>query len=199
MAETNYSNLTDQELISGLESDEITVSVEFLYEQYFDSIIEFVKFMGGSDEDGADTFQESVLVMIAKVKEGKFRGESSIKTYLFGIVRNLWLMELRTRERRKKREEYFASNEPVVSHTPDFKAAEVDLKQVFEKLGDPCKELLIGHYFENKSMKVLLSQFDFKNEQVLRNKKSICMKKLKEILHTNNSLLQSLKSDYVYE
>ncbi len=199
MDESNNSNVTDQELISGLESNEITDSVEYLYEQYFDSIIDLVKFMRGTVEDGADMFQESVLVMIEKIKDGKFRGESSIKTYLFSIVRNLWLMELRTRERRKKREEYYASNEPVISYTPDFQTASVDLKKVFEKLGESCKELLIGFYFENKSMKVLLSQFDFKNEQVLRNKKSICMKKLKEVLHANNNLLQLLKSDYIYE
>ncbi len=199
MAEHINSNVTDQELITGLEGSDISASVEYLYEQYFESIIEFVKFRGGMEEDGADLFQESVLVMIEKIKEGKFRGESSIKTYLFGIVRNLWLMELRTRERRKKREEYYASNEPLISQTPDFKKANVDLKEVFEQLGDGCKVLLVGFYFENKSMKVLLNQFDLKNEQVLRNKKNLCMKKLKELLNNNKNLLQSLKSDYVYE
>jgi RNA polymerase sigma factor (sigma-70 family) len=199
MAEKLNSNVTDKELIAGLESNDIASSVEFLYEQYFESIIEFVKFRGGGEEDGADLFQESVLVMIEKIKDGKFRGESSIKTYLFGIVRNLWLMELRTRERRKKREEYYASSEPLIAQTPDFKKANVDLKEVFGQLGESCKTLLIGFYFENKTMKDLLSQFDFKNEQVLRNKKNICMKKLKELLNANKNLLQSLKSDYVYE
>jgi RNA polymerase sigma factor (sigma-70 family) len=199
MAEHINSNVTDQELIAGLESSDVGSAVEFLYEQYFNSVIEFIKFRGGTEEDGADLFQESVLVMIEKIKEGKFRFESSIKTYLFGIVRNLWLMELRTRERRKKREEYYASNEPQILPFTDYKKTNVDLKEVFEQLGDVCKTLLIGFYFENKSMKVLLNQFDFKNEQVLRNKKNLCMKKLKELLSADKNLLQSLKSDYVYE
>ena len=200
MAGYILKHFTDEELITGLGGHEISAFVEYLYGEYFEGIIEFIKYRGGEDEDGADLFQESLLIMIEKIKEGKFRGESSVKTYLFGIVRNLWLMELRTRERRKKREEYYSdTQETMVSQAPDYKKANVDLNEVFSQLGDVCKTLLTGFYFENKSMKELLNQFDFKNEQVLRNKKNLCMKRLKELLVENKTLLQSLQSDFIYE
>jgi RNA polymerase sigma factor (sigma-70 family) len=199
MIEGNRENLTDNEIISGLEGNEITAIVEFLYSQFFREVIDLVKFMGGSDEDGADVFQEAVLVMIEKVREKRFRGDSSIKTYLFGIARNLWLMELRTRERRKKREEQYMSGESSVQQALMVNKSTTDLNNIFNQLGDVCKRILIGFYFENKSMKVLLDQFDFKNEQVLRNRKNTCMRKLKELLSENKGLIQSLKSDFIYE
>ena len=192
-------HLSDIEIISGLGGNDVTTTVEVLYAQYFKEIIELVRFMGGNDEDGADVFQEAVLVMIEKIREKRFRGDSSIKTFLFGIVRNLWLMELRTRERRKKREEQYMTGEPSIQHSIGINKSGTDLNSIFDQLGDVCKRILIGFYYENKSMKILLEQFDFKNEQVLRNRKNNCMRKLKEMLSANKGLLQSLKSDFIYE
>jgi hypothetical protein len=48
-------------------------------------------------------------------------------------------------------------------------------------------------------MKDLLSEFEFKNEQVLRNRKALCMKKLKELLAGNKELMQILLTDMNYE
>ncbi|MCU0388352.1 MAG: sigma-70 family RNA polymerase sigma factor [Chitinophagaceae bacterium] len=199
MIDKDRNQLSDIEIISGLEGNDVTVTVEFLYAQYFKEIIEVVKYMGGSEEDGADVFQEAVLVMIEKIREKRFRGDSSVKTYLFGIVKNQWLMELRTRERRKKREEQYMSGEPYIQNTLEYKKSNADLNNLFNQLGEVCKRILVGFYFENKSMKALLDQFEFKNEQVLRNRKNSCMRKLKEILSTNKNLIQSLKSDFIYE
>lgn len=48
-------------------------------------------------------------------------------------------------------------------------------------------------------MKELLTEFKYENEQVLRNRKSRCMKKLKELIAANPGLLNTLKSHTVYE
>lgn len=188
--------LKDKQIIDGLQGSNITPSVELLYESYFNVVVDFVIYKEGSEDDGADIFQESILVLIDQIRLGKFRGESSLKTFLLAIARNLWLMELRTRERRKKREETYYSNEPVIEDMDFFKKKATDLQPLFNQLGEVCKNILIGFYFENKSMKLLLEEFDFKNEQVLRNRKNTCMNKLKEILNEDKNLLQTLKSDY---
>lgn len=70
---------------------------------------------------------------------------------------------------------------------------------MLNEIGETCKKLLIGFYYENKSMKELLNQFDYENEQVLRNRKSKCMKKLKELLTNNPDLLKNLKPLSLYE
>lgn len=189
----------DFEIIEALKRDNIDSPVSMLYQEYYAGIEEFVTFRGGMPEDAADLFQEALLILVEKVRSGKFRGESGLKTFLYGIVRNLWLMELRTRDRRKKREEFFTDNEPLVEDPGFGKRASTNIQALFDQIGPVCKSILLGFYYENKPMKVLLEEFDFKTEQVLRNKKASCMKKLKELILSNENLITSLKSDYVYE
>jgi hypothetical protein len=72
------------------------------------------------------------------------------------------------------------------------------MDDIFKEVGDVCTQILTGYYYENLSMRQLLERFDYENEQVLRNRKSKCMKKLKEILLTNNNLFEQFKSFCVY-
>lgn len=199
MPDERFNTLSDEEIISGLEGTDVSVPVKTLYDMFYNDIVEFVSMKGGSTEDGADIFQEAIVVLIDEIKEGNFRKESKIKTFLYGIARNLWLMELRTRERRKRREENYMMGEPLVEEFPISRNDNRSLELLFNKVGDVCKKILVGFYFENKSMKVLLKEFDFKNEQVLRNRKNLCMKKIKDLLVANEDLLKSLKSTYIYE
>lgn len=197
MAFPRQIDLTDQ-----LRGPDIEGPVRQLYELYFETIIAQIAQNGGSREDGADIFQEAVLVLIEKVKKGQFRGESSLKTFLSAIARNLWLHELRTRFRRNKRENIYMTGEEKTEEMLDLYAdshASGELLKILDQVGHPCKQILTGFYYEDKSMKELLAEFDYENEQVLRNRKSRCMKKLKEMIAANPGLLNILKSHTVYE
>jgi DNA-directed RNA polymerase specialized sigma subunit len=72
-----------------------------------------------------------------------------------------------------------------------------DLMVVIDKLGENCKKILLLYYFENKNMKEILETLPYENEQVVRNKKSKCLKKLETIIAANQALFQQLKS-YLY-
>jgi RNA polymerase sigma factor (sigma-70 family) len=196
MQEDKAGHLNDAEIITKLEGINITPAIELLYENFLNTIVDFVIFTGGNKEDGADIFQESIMVLIEQVRSGKFRGESNLKTFLLKIARNLWMMELRTIERRKKREEDFYSDDPVFLEEINLNKKLINLQPILNKVGQICKNILVGYYFENKSMKVLLNDFDFKNEQVLRNKKNLCMKRLKKLLKADTTLYQTLKNEF---
>jgi RNA polymerase sigma factor (sigma-70 family) len=190
-----------------LQSD-INRPVKYLYDHYFEDVATEIRFKGGTDEDAADIFQEAVLILIEKIKTGMFRQESGIKTFLVGIARNLWLFEKRTRERRTTRELQYSNSESTNMETADdpdisnrvFSKTNTDaIQTMFNHVGEICTKILIGFYYENSSMKNLLERFHFENEQVLRNRKSRCMKKLKKLLTEQPALLQQLKILSVYE
>lgn len=194
--------LVHQDMLFQLRQSDIQKPVRQLYDQYFEGVTAHVKSNGGNYEDGADIFQEAVLVLIEKVKTGQFRGESSIKTFLLAIARNLWLFELRTRNRRSNREViYMDGEDKQVEITGSFfnKKNTQGLEHLLHEIGETCKKILKGYYYENKSMKELLDQFNYTNEQVLRNRKSKCMKKLKTLLTENDALLNNLKTFSLYE
>jgi RNA polymerase sigma factor (sigma-70 family) len=196
MFEESNAPYNDESIIDALLKNKIEAAVECLYEQYFDEVIEYIVFRGGLEDDGADIFQESILGLIDLIKDGKFRGESSIRTILFAIVRNRWHKDLRTRERRRKREELYSMHE---NESWDAIPDDITVNNIYillDRIGETCKNILIGFYFESKSMRTLLEEYDFKNEQVLRNRKGLCMKKLKELLMEDKTLLQNLKSEY---
>ncbi len=192
----------DQSILEGLLQPNIESTVQRMYGLYFDNIIAQIVANGGTHDDGSDVFQDAIVALIEKVKSGQFRGDSSIKTYLSSIARNLWLFELRTRGRRKKREQlYFTDNTDEQFEEIGFSAKKngSDLMETMSQIGDTCKKILTGFYYEDKSMKEILNTVEFENEQVLRNKKSKCMKKLKELLQSNISLLNSLNKNIFYE
>lgn len=190
------------DLIKEFSQPNIEEPIRRLYHDCYESVVIQIIKNGGKPEDGADIFQEAVILLIEKLKSGQFRGESSVKTYLSAIARNLWLHELRTRNRRQVREVRYMGTVDL-KEEPDFftldEPARKNLAQVLSELGETCKAILTGFYYEGRSMKELMSKFNYGNEQVLRNRKSKCMKKLKTLLTTNNELLRQLKTLTCYE
>lgn len=189
-------------IIAALKEVNIEQPVHQLYQFYFEYIVDQICANGGNKEDGSDIFQDAVLILIEKVKSGQFKGNSSIKTFLSAIARNLWLFELRTRTRRKNRETLYMNLEDTTTGIEEVffsNKQHLDLENIFHEIGENCKKILTGFYYEDKSMKELLTEVDYENEQVLRNKKSKCMKKLKELIQNNNNLMQNLTPLSVYE
>jgi RNA polymerase sigma factor (sigma-70 family) len=191
----------NNDLIYSLRQQDINKPVKFLYDNYFDSVVALVQINGGSEDDAADIFQETVMVLIDKVKTGQFRGDSSIKTFMIAIARNLWLQELRSRNRRDARENKFGTAAPTAEDGEMRLFSKENNKVmdvIFEAVGDVCTKILVGFYYEELSMRELLEKFNYENEQVLRNRKSKCMKKVKELFTDKPDLTQQLKNLVFY-
>ena len=48
----------------------------------------------GSREEAIDIFQEAVIAFYENVRDGKFKGESAISTYVFSIGKFKWLNQM---------------------------------------------------------------------------------------------------------
>jgi RNA polymerase sigma factor (sigma-70 family) len=192
--------LTDELLIQliskgGPDEDE---AIRALYVQYFDGLCKQVVFNGGRDEDGQDIFQETVIAFLHSVKQGRFRGEASIKTYLYAMNRNIWRNEMRSRDRSSLREK----NDEGMERKEEFSGAKgLEKKQVsqqlvglLETLGENCKQILMQFYYEGRSMKEIVATTTYENEQVVRNKKSKCLKKLADMLRERPYLVEQLQT-----
>ena len=198
----NRERTPDSILLAELRKAEINQPVRQLYNDYFDLLSTFLRTKGASQDDASDLFQETIIVFIDMVKTGRYKGEGSIKNYLFGIAKNLWLEEIRSRERRIKRQKTFSYSEPVQedSETRLFqKELQAVWLKIFDAIGEICKKILVGFYYEKLSMRELLNSSGFASEQALRNKKSKCMKSLKEILEKNPALITKLQNIDPYD
>jgi RNA polymerase sigma factor (sigma-70 family) len=192
----------DADLITSLMNNTGTdAAIRFLYYQHFEFLSRYVLNNSGNEQDAEDIFQEVVVAFINLVRAGKFRGESSIKTFLFSLNKNIWLNELKRKGRALAREEKYEKvhqqQDMGVDIKMELRQTKDDLMVVIDKLGENCKKILLLYYFENKNMKEILETLPYENEQVVRNKKSKCLKKLETIIAANQALFQQLKS-YLY-
>ncbi len=190
---------TDAELLAKLRSgSRMDDAIKSLYRSYFDSLGWYVMNNNGSRQDAEDVFQDVVVSFIDLVQKDKFRGESSIKTFLFALNRHAWLNELKKRGRTLKREEKYQRGQELTG--PDTagiitdREERIQVMHLIDKLGETCKKILVLFYYDNLSIKQILDSLHYENEQVVRNKKSKCLKQLEQMIGEKPGLKQTLKN-----
>ena len=192
-------NLPDPELLSNIrQGKSMEESIKTLYRSHFDSLSRYILNNSGSLQDAEDVFQEVVVNFIDLVQKDKFRGEASVKTFLFSLNRFTWLNELKRRGRASAREEKFERlQEKEVLDSSHFIVNREEKQAVLnlvDQLGETCKKILLLFYYENLPMKDILSATDYENEQVVRNKKYKCLKQLEQMINEKPGLKETLKN-----
>lgn len=195
---------SDSELLMALQSrDNEEEAIKYLYRSSFNMVSLYVKNNKGSNEDAEDIFQNVIITFIQIVKEKKFRGESSINTFIGSLARHAWLNELKRRGRAQLREEKFENEteriEPDISQYLITNEIKDRVQQLLDNIGETCKKILLAFYFDGLSMKEILQLLDYENEQVVRNKKYKCLKQLEQILFSLPETANTLKSAILYE
>ena len=192
-------NFPDSELVANLRSGQrMEDTIKTIYRSYFDSLCWYVMNNSGSRQDAEDMFQEVVVAFIDLVKKDKFRGESTVKTFLFSLNRYTWLNELKKRGRALAREEKYERGQDRVeldtSQLIADREGKAELVRIVGELGESCRTILLLFYYENLSMKEILDATEYENEQVVRNKKYKCLKQLEQLVNVNPALKQTLKN-----
>lgn len=191
--------VSDQDIIDSIRSNQkIEPTVRYLYNAYFDSLSMYIKKNQGNDQDAEDFFQEGIVVFIDAVKQDKFRGDSKIKTFLYSVMRNLWLNELKRRKRAMERETLYYEEHPKEEEGIQALIRENEMKKavasLLEQIGENCQKILILAIYQDKPMKEICEEMGYKNEQVARNTKSKCLKKIENLLDANEDIKQHFKS-----
>jgi RNA polymerase sigma factor (sigma-70 family) len=194
---------SDDEIIRLIRSGEaLESSVSHLYAEHLDNLTHFIRKNSGNQQDAEDVFQETIMVFVDLVQRGKFRGESSIKTFLYAIARNLWLNAMKKRNRMFIRDtgSYEISDDQATDLQQaiiksESKRAVLDF---IGQLGETCKKVLISYYYEDRSMKEICEQMRYESEQVVRNQKYKCMKKLIDWIGSDPVRKNTLKELLLY-
>jgi len=192
-------SFSDAELLANLQSGKnVNESIQVIYKEHFQQLSWFVMNNSGSRQDAEDIFQEVVVDFIDVVQRNKFRGGSSVRTFLYSLNKYAWLNELKRKGRAMQRETKYdreqESQETDVSHFMSAREARSQVMTIVEQLGDACKKILVLFYYENLSMKEILEKTDYETEQVVRNKKYKCLKQLEAMLNEQPLLKENFKN-----
>ena len=172
-------------------------ALQYIYEKNRERIVTMVLSNNGNTAQAKDIFQETVIAFYENVIEETFKGESSISTYLYSIARFKWLNQIkkdtvRTEHHSKASDSPITEESALSMFVENEKQAKV--LEVLALLGESCKKLLIASIYHNQSMKDIVAELNYVNEQVARNKKYKCIKSLKVLIAARPNLLKILKA-----
>ncbi len=192
-------NFPDSEMLDNLRSGQrMEETIKAIYRNHFGGLCWYIMNNNGSRQDAEDVFQEVMVNFIELVQQDKFRGEASVKTFLFSLNRYTWLNELKRRGRALVREEKYERGQDRVemdtSHFIADREGKAEVLRVVGELGETCRKILLLFYYENLSMKEILEATDYETEQVVRNKKYKCLKQLEQMVNANPALKQTLQN-----
>lgn len=141
-----------------------------------------------------DIYQESFIALYDNIKDGKLSTlTSSLKTYLFriGINKLYKYLEKETKIELVKGLDLY-NFEGLECEDADIEMHN-ELDKILNELGEPCNTVLSLFYWKQKSMKEIAIRMNYTSEQVAKNRKSLCLKTLKEKFE-NLKLSQILKN-----
>jgi RNA polymerase sigma-70 factor (ECF subfamily) len=176
--------MIQNEIIAKIKSGGQT-ELGMVYEEYRTEFLRWItREYECSDDDSKDIYQLTILIFYDNVRTGKLeRLVSSVKTYLFGIGKNI-VMENRRKAYRQTPidqerwlKEYLIDEPTDVIQEPFFEIA----KNALSKLGDPCRRLVELFYYDRKSLEEISELLSYKNPETAKNQKCKCMKRLRKL------------------
>lgn len=180
---TQYSH---DELVRGIRNSDRT-TLAYVYSTWFPMIRDFIGKNAGTEEDARDIFQEGMLVLFDKVQGSEVEWKSTLKTFLFAVCRNKWLMVLRKRKIQNTVADLESLSEIESEVAEDIEKSERYklMRKGFDQLGTECQQVL-NLFFEGQSMKEIAEKLSF-TPAYAKKKKFICQKKLIDLVSADPS------------
>lgn len=182
--------MTQDEIIQKIKAGGQT-ELSLIYETYRHEFLHWIGREFHCDEDDAkDIYQLTILIFYDNIRQGKLEHlVSSVKTYLFGIGKNIMMDNLRKAKRHtpidqeRWLKEYLVDETDHLPPEPLFEAA----KKALTKLGNPCQQLIEMFYYGRKSLEEITEALSYKNTETTKNQKCKCMKRLRKLFEEEQS------------
>lgn len=141
-----------------------------------------------SEDDLQDVFQDVVIIFYKNVRSGKLEVlTSSLKTYLYGIGKNLLLKKSAKQQKTTPLEDYdLPPIEMKLLYHIEQNHQQVVLQTAFEQLKDNCRQILTLFYYKRYSTEAIMHTMNYRNTETVRSRKLQCLKALRTAFFKNN-------------
>lgn len=172
----------DEQLIQAINgtSEERNDAMRYIFKnlEWRSMVVQYVQHKGGNEPDGEDVFQEAIILFDRNLRQGKFKGGSSLKTYFYGIVKWYWLGQIR---KKRTLEELASLGEPgqdegVEARVINTEKAEY-LQKALDQIGKRCKTIL-NLYGRRYSMDEIAAELGLAHGKVAKKAAYRCRMKL---------------------
>lgn len=167
--------VSDGQLLGRLRTEE-NGAFALLYKECFPSVAHYIHQNNGNDQDAEDIFQETVIVLLGKIRQSDFQLTASLKTYTFSISKNLWLKKLRDKHPDAVAEPLDFTALPTTDYTTDV---EDKILTWLQRITANCQRILKAIFYFNEPMDILMMRMGWKNKHTAANQKYKCLEQMK--------------------
>jgi RNA polymerase sigma factor (sigma-70 family) len=180
-----FKRITDISIIEGVRNQDDYI-LNWLYDNYLQTIKKHVLNNSGSDEDVSDVFQDTIIVLYNQIVSDNLNLTTDLKGYFFGIARNVWSAQLRKKQRTVELEIDLPDEDDIEEQSDPV--LERIVARVFVKL-KPDQQMILNLFSEGLSFGEIALKMDLKNEVYARRKKYL----------SKESLIELIKEDPEYQ
>lgn len=175
----------DKELLDGIRQNN-SDSVNEFYNRYFLLCYNIVSTYGGTIDDARDTFQEAIISLWTKLRDPDFKIEA-LPSYMKNTFRNIWLRSVKNNSKTisinfldPNNERILDLEEELIDHSEnEFKFDKAN--ECLMKCSPECQRLIHLFYIQKKRQHEIAEIMGY-TEGFVKNKKSRCMKNLRECM-----------------
>jgi len=173
----------DLKTIDGVAAGDAEV-LEQLYQDYYPMVLKMIVQNSGTEDSAKDIFQEAVIVLYDRVRQGDFELSCKLKTYIYAVCRRLWLKQLGAQERVFYDVESYAELIPVEDDLARHREKDRELSRMecaLGELGEPCRTIIKDFYILGLSMQEICEKFGYTNADNAKTQKYKCLQRLKKL------------------
>ncbi len=155
-----------------------------LYEEYRPSFVNWMlQKHNCNEEEAIDIFQDSIIALYKNARAGKIDNlKSQLKTYLFGIGRNIFLLRIRKQKKTTSDESLkFMESSEIGA---EKKLQSIDRKKMIahllKQMQHPCQRILYLFFYRQYSIEAIQKNLNYKSQEVVRTQKKRCIKALQK-------------------
>jgi RNA polymerase sigma factor (sigma-70 family) len=184
-----FKKFSDTDLIEGLFKQDEKV-LNWIYDNYLQSVKNYVLRNSGSEEDVSDVFQDSIIVLYNQIADNNLHLTTDLKGFFFGIARNVWNAQLRRKQK---------TTELVIDLADEDSMDDVNnivlekvVSRAFQEL-KPDQQTVLKLFSEGCSYEEIAVRMSLKNEVYARRKKYLCKEALLEIIREDPEYQEFLR------
>jgi RNA polymerase sigma factor (sigma-70 family) len=173
-----FKKISDINIITGIRNQDDNV-LNWLYNNYFQTVKNHVLSNSGSDDDVSDVFQDTIIVLYKQIQDNNLNLTTDLKGYFFGIARNVWSAQLRRKQKTTELEIDIADEEESDEQSDSI--LERIISRAFQKL-KPDQQMVLNLFSDGLSYGEIADKMNLKNEVYARRKKYLCKEALLELV-----------------
>ena len=174
----------EQQLIEDLQAGKASAYKQ-VYEQCYNMCYALITQNSGKGEDAEDIFQEAMIVLINNLRKPGFELKAKVSTYLYSVIRKMWLYKLRSRKLTVELVDQHSSfvdlGEDEIQEKKEYEKKHQLIKKLLQDLGEDCRRLIIDYYYKNIKLKDIGVAMGY-TDAFVKVKKNRCMKGFMQLI-----------------